>query len=216
MSFPNRAIQLGLGNSSSLSTNNVRDSPLQWRCTVSSEKSAPWNAVLSRCRVQQKLFTSIAKHLSSPHLNHQLSHLGTNPSTKNGVSKALINSLKLQITHNSVPTHGKIRSEGKNQVTSINRNPNFNAISSSMPIPSTVIIYTGLLFLTHFSPKDHKLTWPKLRNCIKEVVVDDRCCIIYWLPPYRWGGWRRDEKLFCRLWWCQMKLVSICLRGLNL
>lgn len=120
MSIPNRAIPPGLGNSSSLSTNNVTHSPLQWRCPFSSEKSAPWNAVLSRCGVQQKLLTSTAKHLSSPQLNHQLSHLGTNPSTINGVSKALISSHKLQITHNSLPTHGNTPSEGKNQVTSIN------------------------------------------------------------------------------------------------
>lgn len=104
------------------------------------ENSAPWKAVLSRCRVQQKLLTSIAKPLSSPHLNHQLSHLGTNPSTINGVSKALISSHKLQITYNSVLTHGKTHSEGKNQVTSIDSNPSFNAASSSVPTPSTVII----------------------------------------------------------------------------
>lgn len=167
MSIPNRAIPLELRNSSSLSTNNMRDSPLQWRCTFSREKSAPWNAVLSRRRVQQKFLTSIAKHLSSPHLNHQLSHLGTNPRTINGVSKALINSHKLQTTHNSVPTHGKIHSKGKNQVTSINWNPNFNATSSSMPTPSTVIIYTSiscLLFLTCFHPRTTSLPGPSLET----------------------------------------------------
>lgn len=79
------------------------------------------------------------------------------------------------------------------------------------PPSSGVILYTATS-----DTSSHKLTWSQLRNCIKEVVVDDRCGIIYWLPPYRWGGWRRDEKLFCRLWWCQMKFVSICLRGLNL
>lgn len=166
MSIPNRAIPLGLGNSSSVSRNSVTDSPLQWRCTFSSEKSAPWNAVLSRCHVQ-KLLTSITKHLSSPHLNHQLSHLGINPSTTNGVGKALISSHKLLITHNSLPTHGKTHSEGKNQVTSINWNPNVNATFSTMPTPSTVIIYTGisyLLFLIHFHTRTTSLPGPSLET----------------------------------------------------
>lgn len=167
MSIPNRAIPPGLGNSSSLSMNNVRDSPLQWMCTFSSEKPPPWNAELSRCNVQQKLLTSTAKHLSSPHLNHQLCHPGTNLSTINGVSKALISSHKLQITHNSVPTHGKTHFEGKNQVTSINWNPNFNASASSMATPSTVIIYTGiscLLFLPRFHPRTTSLPGPSLET----------------------------------------------------